>query len=138
MPGMLCAAVKNCPVFGAKVKSFDDAKVAGRPGVKGVVKVRDTGVAVVADTWWRAKIRPRSAADRVGGRPDAKLSDATIAAHLRDGLEARDQTMAAAATAMPSRRSRVRPRRSRRSTRTPFLAHATMEPMNMHREGLGR
>src|SRR6266853_597196 len=49
------AAVKNCPVFGGKVKSYDEAKIAGRPGIKGVFKVRETGVAVVADTWYRAK-----------------------------------------------------------------------------------
>src|SRR5437762_4098092 len=55
LPGMLCAAVKDCPVYGGKLSSFDDAKVKGMPGVKKVVKVGDTGVAVVADTWWRAK-----------------------------------------------------------------------------------
>jgi isoquinoline 1-oxidoreductase beta subunit len=42
-------------VFGGKVKSFDAAKVAGMPGVKKVVQVKDTAVAVVADTWWHAK-----------------------------------------------------------------------------------
>jgi CO/xanthine dehydrogenase Mo-binding subunit len=55
LPNMLCAAIKDCPVFGGKVKSYDEAKIAGRPGVKGVVKVGDTAVAVVADTWYRAK-----------------------------------------------------------------------------------
>src|SRR5207245_10292446 len=55
LPGMLCAAVKDCPVFGGKLVSFDSAKIAGRPGVRKVVKVNDTTVAVVADTWWRAK-----------------------------------------------------------------------------------
>src|SRR5580704_1443952 len=55
MPGMLCAAIRDCPVFGGKVKSYDESKIAGRPGVKGVYKVKDSGVAVVADTWYRAK-----------------------------------------------------------------------------------
>ena len=55
LPGMLNAAIKDCPVFGGKVKSFDAAAIAGRPGVKKVVRVGDTAVAVVADTWWRAK-----------------------------------------------------------------------------------
>src|SRR5213593_2985026 len=31
LPGMLCAAIKDCPVFGGKVKSYDEAKIAGRP-----------------------------------------------------------------------------------------------------------
>src|SRR5215831_11296595 len=52
---MLCAAIRDCPVFGSKVKSYDEAKIAGRPGIKGVFKVRETAVAVVADTWYRAK-----------------------------------------------------------------------------------
>ena len=55
LPGMLHAAVKACPVFGGKLVSYDEAKVTGRPGVRRVVKVNDATVAVVADTWWRAK-----------------------------------------------------------------------------------
>src|SRR6185503_4574502 len=39
LPGMLNATIKECPVFGGKVKSFDAAKVTGMPGVKKVVQV---------------------------------------------------------------------------------------------------
>ena len=49
LPGMLNATVKACPVYGGKLKSFDAARVQGMPGVKGVVKVNDRTVAVVAD-----------------------------------------------------------------------------------------
>ena len=55
LPGMLNAAIKDAPVFGAKIKSYDEAAVATLPGVKKVVKVNDTTVAVVAETWWQAK-----------------------------------------------------------------------------------
>src|ERR1700681_4960588 len=55
LPGMVNAAIRACPVFGGTVKSFDEAKVMGMKGVKKVVKVDDTAVAVVADTWWHAK-----------------------------------------------------------------------------------
>ena len=55
VPGMLNAAIKSCPVFGGKLVSFDDAAIAKRPGVKGAVRVNDSTVAVVADTWWHAK-----------------------------------------------------------------------------------
>src|SRR5262249_19183289 len=48
MPGMLCAAVKESPVFGGKLKSFDAAKIAGMPGVKKVVQSGNAAVAVVA------------------------------------------------------------------------------------------
>src|SRR6266566_490180 len=47
LPGMLNATIKDCPVFAAKV--------TGMPGVRHVVKVGDSAVAVVADTWWQAK-----------------------------------------------------------------------------------
>ncbi len=56
MPGMLNATIKECPVFGGKVKSFDASKVSGMKGVKKVVQVGDTAVAVVADTFWQAKM----------------------------------------------------------------------------------
>src|SRR3954471_7927605 len=55
MPGLLNAAIRQCPVFGGKLVSFDAAKVKGMKGVKGVVKVDNESVAVVADTWWHAK-----------------------------------------------------------------------------------
>src|SRR5262249_40889704 len=55
LPGMLNAAIRDCPVQGGKVKSFDAGKAAGMKGVKKVVKVGDSGVAVVAETWWQAK-----------------------------------------------------------------------------------
>ena len=55
LPGMLNAAIKDCPVFGGKLKSFDAGAIASRKGVKKVVRVNDSTVAVVADTWWQAK-----------------------------------------------------------------------------------
>ena len=55
LPGMLNAAISDCPVTGGKLKSFDEAKIADMKGVKKVVRVGDTAVAVIADTWWHAK-----------------------------------------------------------------------------------
>jgi CO/xanthine dehydrogenase Mo-binding subunit len=47
LPGMVNAAIKDCPVFGGKIKSVDSAAVMKRPGVKKVVRVGDSAVAVV-------------------------------------------------------------------------------------------
>src|SRR2546421_7204545 len=55
LPGMLNAAIKDSPVFGSKIVSFDAAKVSDMPGVRHVVKVNATAVAVVADMWRQAK-----------------------------------------------------------------------------------
>src|SRR5258708_35897668 len=54
-PGMLTAVVARAPVFGAKVKSFDDSRARNMPGVRKVVAV-PSGVAVVADFCWPAKM----------------------------------------------------------------------------------
>jgi isoquinoline 1-oxidoreductase beta subunit len=129
LPGMLCAAIKACPVFGGTVKSYDEAKIAGRPGVRGVVKVKDNAVAVVADTWWRAK----SALDALPIEWDEGVngtqSSATIAAHLVDGFAAATdngrRSNGDAIKAIAGAAKKVEAVYS-----TPFLAHATMEPMN--------
>ena len=56
LPGMLCAAIKDCPVFGGKLDELrrgEDRRAC--PACARSCKVKDTAVAVVADTWWRAK-----------------------------------------------------------------------------------
>lgn len=55
LPGMLNAAIRDCPVFGGKLRGVDTAAVEKMPGVKKVLRVGDSAVAVVADTWWHAK-----------------------------------------------------------------------------------
>ena len=126
---MLNAAIKQCPVFGGKLVSFDEAKVANMPGVRRVVKVDDHTVAVVADTWWHAKTALDALPIVWNEGEGAKASTATIAAHLKEGLTASDafadtnigDAMKAIAAA---------PKKIEAVYSTPFLAHATMEPMN--------
>ena len=129
LPGQLCAAIKACPVWGGKLVSYDAAKISGRRGVRGVVKVNDRTVAVVADTWWRAKTA-LDALPIVWDEGDgASQSSATIAQRLTEGLSAsnafadRNQGDALAAIAGAAKVVQA-------TYATPFLAHATMEPMN--------
>jgi isoquinoline 1-oxidoreductase beta subunit len=129
LPGMLCAAIKDCPVYGGKLVSFDESKIAGRAGVRKAVRVNETTVAVVADTWWRAK----SALDALpivwDEGENASASSATIAALLKEGLTAEvtngDRKNGDALAAIAGAAKKVEATYS-----TPFLAHATMEPMN--------
>ena len=88
LPGMLNAAIMECPVFGGKVASFDAAKVSGMKGVKKVVQVGDTAVAVVADTWWQAKTALDALPIVWDEGPNAKVSSADIAGILKAGLDA--------------------------------------------------
>jgi isoquinoline 1-oxidoreductase subunit beta len=129
LQGMLHAAIKACPVFGGKLASYDEAKISGRPGVRGVVRVNDWTVAVVADTWWRAKSALEALPIVWDEGPDASQSSATIARHLEEGLAAKEayafRNEGDAVTAIQGAAKRVEAVYS-----TPFLAHATMEPMN--------
>jgi isoquinoline 1-oxidoreductase beta subunit len=129
LPGMLNAAIKQCPVFGGKLVSFDEPKISGRPGFRKVVKVNDSTVAVVADTWWHAKTALDALPVVWDEGAGAKASSATIAAHLKEGLTSNDafadindgdaeKALAGAARKVEAVYS------------TPFLSHATMEPMN--------
>jgi isoquinoline 1-oxidoreductase beta subunit len=129
LPGMLNAAIKDCPVFGGKLVSFDDAKIAAMPGVKRAVKVNDTAVAVVADTWWHAKTALDALPIVWDEGANATRTSAQIAEHLKEGLTA------ASVHAMRNEGDTLKaieaaPTKVEAIYSTPFLAHATMEPMN--------
>jgi isoquinoline 1-oxidoreductase subunit beta len=129
LPGMLHAAVKACPVFGGKLVSYDEAKVSGRPGVRRVVKVNDSTVAVVADTWWRAKAALDVLPIVWDEGPGASQSSATIDERLAEGLTA-SEAYAFRSEGDALKAIEGAARRVQAVYRTPFLAHATMEPMN--------
>jgi isoquinoline 1-oxidoreductase beta subunit len=129
LPGLLCAAIKAAPVHGAKLKSYDESKIVGMPGVKKVVKVKDVAVAVVADTWWRAKKALDALPVEWDEGDSAKVSSASIAAKLNEGLSATttngDRRNGDAIKAIQDAPKKVEAVYS-----TPFLAHACMEVMN--------
>jgi isoquinoline 1-oxidoreductase beta subunit len=129
LPGMLNAAIKDCPVFGGKVKSVNEAAIRNRPGVKRVLRVGDSAVAVVADTWWHAKTALDALPIEWDAGPNAKESSATVAAMLKAGLDAPDAVVgnqngdARAALASAARVIEA-------VYAYPHQNHATMEPMN--------
>ena len=129
LPGMLHAAIMACPVFGGKLVSYDEAKIASRRGYKGVVRVNEHTLAVVADTWWRAKTMLDALPIVWDEGPNAQVSNASIAAHLSEGLTANDAFAdideGDAIGAIAGAAKKVEAVYS-----TPFLAHTTMEPMN--------
>src|SRR6187200_18265 len=129
LPGMLCAAIKDCPVFGGKLKSYDESKIAGMPGVKKVVKVKDTGIAVVADTWWRAKAALDALPIVWDEAGNGDVSSASIAERLKEGLSSAttngDRKNGDALKAIGEAAKKVEAVYS-----TPFLAHACMEMNN--------
>jgi isoquinoline 1-oxidoreductase subunit beta len=130
LPGMLNAAIKACPAFGGKLRSFDEAKVMGMKGVKKVVKVGDSAVAVVADTWWHAKTALDALPIVWDEGANAKVSSASIAKFLADGLDNAQPAFVGnqngdAKAALASAVKKVEA-----VYNYPYQNHATMEPMN--------
>jgi len=129
LPGMLNAAIRDCPVPGGKVKRFDVAAIAKMPGVKKVVPVGDAAVAVVADTWWRAKTALEALPIDWDEGPNASLNSAGIAAMLKAGLDAPDAFVgneAGQAKAALASAARV----IEADYSYPYQHHVTMEVMN--------
>ena len=143
---MLYAAVKACPVFGGTVKSYDFNAIKDRPGVHSAVKIRRQGprkmptmvraagiqvaaVAVVADTWWRAK----TALDLMpiewdvgpnGNRNTDEMFQADFETMKQPGTIVLEEGGSYAAA--KSKAAKV----VEATYTVPYLAHARMEPGN--------
>jgi isoquinoline 1-oxidoreductase beta subunit len=129
LPGMLNAAIKDCPVFGGKVASVDDGAVKAMSGVQGVVRVGESAVAVVAETWWQAKTALDVLPITWDNGPNAAVSSASLAEFVKEGLTAQQAAVGnkvgdalAAIAAAPKKYEAV--------YGYPYQNHATMEPMN--------
>jgi len=127
LPGMKFAALAASPTFGGKLGSVDEAKAMAVRGVSQVVRL-DDAVAVIATNTWAAKQGLAAASPQWDAGPNAKLSTADIVGQLaraseKPGAVARREGDAAKAIASA-------PGRVDAIYEQPFLAHATMEPMN--------
>jgi isoquinoline 1-oxidoreductase subunit beta len=127
LPGMLIAALAQCPVLGGKPTAVDDAKAKAMPGVKAVVKI-DDGVAVVADTFWRAKQARDALKITWDNGPGAKLSSASITQGLKEALAKPAASVKRTGDADKALAGATK--KIEATYELPFLAHATMEPMN--------
>jgi isoquinoline 1-oxidoreductase beta subunit len=129
LPGMLIATIKDCPVTGGKIKSFDAARIMDLKGVKKVVPVGESAVAVIADTFWRAKTALDALPIVWDEGENAKVSSVSIAEWLRAGLDAPEAFVgnqngdARAAIASAAKKLEA-------VYSYPYLNHAPMEPMN--------
>ena len=128
LPELRYAALAAIPAFGGSVKRFDAAKALALPGVEAVIEI-EGGVAVVADRYWRAMKGVEALQIEFDGGPHANASSASIRAEHDAALASGsfesdrdlgdvDEALAGAATELE------------RSYAVPYLAHATMEPMN--------
>jgi isoquinoline 1-oxidoreductase beta subunit len=130
LPGMLNAAITDCPVFGGKLKSFDEAKIANMKGVNKVVRVGDTAVAVVADTWWHAKTALDALPIVWDEGENAKVSSETISKWLAEGLDNAQPAYVGNQNGDAKAAIAGAAKKIEAVYNYPYQNHATMEPMN--------
>ena len=126
VPGMVYAAVALAPVQGARATAIDDTKVTPRPGQGQVINLGDA-IAVTANSYWTAS-QALSELDVTwtGGRTD--LSSAAIRAQHTSDLDSGDIQMMDEDGDMTASLSTAQVLKA--EFEVPYLAHATMEPMN--------
>jgi isoquinoline 1-oxidoreductase subunit beta len=127
LPGMLIALVARPPVFGGKVKSFNADKTKAISGVKHVVEI-DRGIAVVADGFWPAKLGREALEVEWDEGPLAELDSKVQRKEYAElakqqGVSAKKEGDTAAVKARGVKKIEA-------VYELPYLAHATMEPMN--------
>ena len=126
VPGMKFATLAACPVFGGKVAHVDEAAAKAVPGVRQVI-VLDNMVAVVGDHMWAAKQGLEALKVSWAEGDQAKVSSADLwqdmrTASQKDGIVAK--------TLGDVEKGLSNGRRFEADYELPFLAHATMEPLN--------
>jgi len=128
LPGMVYAAIAQCPVFRGRLRSVADERILGLRGLIKVVKLEDA-VAVVADNWWRANRMLKALPIEWDVGPNGGASTASIREFVRFGLEdtsvpvARNDGDVEAGFAAAAKVIEA-------EYYAPFLNHAPLEPMN--------
>ncbi len=129
LPGMVYAAIAQCPVFGGSLKSVDAKKIADMRGVVKVVPLEDAVVVVATESWWNAQQALRALPIEWDFGEHAQVSSDSILEFLREGIQLEkapvsrqegdiDSAFASAATTIEA------------DYYAPYLEHATMEPQN--------
>ncbi len=130
LPGMLNAIYISAPVFGTKINSFDSSDAFKMPGVKKIIQINNEAFAVIADTWWHAKV----ASEKVKVTWDESnlglTSDSVIHAYLQNGLTSNEGVYVFRNEGNVENDLSKAVKKVEATYSAPFLAHATMEPMN--------
>ncbi|WP_108646799.1 xanthine dehydrogenase family protein molybdopterin-binding subunit [Polynucleobacter rarus] len=130
LPGMLNAIYISAPVFGTKINSFDSSDAFKMAGVKKIIQINNEAFAVIADTWWHAKV----ASEKVKVTWDESnlglTSDSVIHAYLQNGLTSNEGVYVFRNEGNVENDLSKAVKKVEATYSAPFLAHATMEPMN--------
>ena len=126
LPGMLYAAIRQCPVFRGTLRTVDESRIKQMKGVCRIVRMPDA-VAVIADSWWRANQAVKALHVTWDDRGNAGLSSASIRDFVHAGLAAERGEIGRSDGDIAAGFARA-VRRVKADYEVPFLAHATMEP----------
>ena len=128
LPGMVYAALEQCPVIGGTVKSYDASQAKSMPGVVAVVEIPD-GVAVVANSWWRANMARKTLKIEWNEGPGASLNDKAMLEGIRaastSGKPLPLKAVGDADAVIASAQKVVR-----REYVSQLVSHSPLEPMN--------
>ncbi|HSD54103.1 MAG TPA: molybdopterin cofactor-binding domain-containing protein [Burkholderiales bacterium] len=128
VPGMVYAAIAQCPVFGGKVKSYDAAKIKGRRGILNTFAIdNDAAIVVVADNWWRAKEALKDVAIVWDDAGNGAVSSASIMEFLKAGFN-EESAVVAKRTGDVDKALAEAAKVVQAEYYTPYLAHSTLEP----------
>jgi isoquinoline 1-oxidoreductase beta subunit len=128
LPNMLYASLVQCPVFKGRLKSVDDSKISGMKGIHKVVKLPDA-VAVVADSWWRAKKAAEALQITWDDGGNGTVSSASIKDFVSSGLTAAEAGLGHKAGDVNAGLDKAK-KRVEGEYFAPFQSHATLEPQN--------
>jgi isoquinoline 1-oxidoreductase subunit beta len=127
VPGMMTAVISRCPVFGGKVLSFDATDAQQVPGVKAVLQV-PTGVAVIAERFWPAKL----GRDKLKVKWDEGDNAGLSTTKMLSDFSAQSASPGAIAKKVGDPQSAMASASKKIAAEydVPYLAHAMMEPLN--------
>jgi isoquinoline 1-oxidoreductase subunit beta len=128
LPGMVYAALEQCPVIGGKVKSVDSTRAKSMPGVVAVVEIPD-GVAVVANTWWRANQARKALSVTWDEGAGASLNTVAMLAGTRGALKT-GTVLPLKAVGDADAVLGAAPKVIRAEYVNQYLSHSPLEPMN--------
>jgi isoquinoline 1-oxidoreductase subunit beta len=128
VPNMVYAAVKTCPVFEGRVANIDRSSIAGMRGVIGIVDIPN-GVAVAAQSWWQAKLAMEALKITWNYGSKTTISSETLLDQYQQAL-ATGGWLSVHSSGDKVAFAATYPTNLSAEYRSPFIAHATMEPMN--------
>jgi isoquinoline 1-oxidoreductase subunit beta len=135
IPGLLVATIAQCPAFGGKLKAVDPAPAMAVRGVKRVVEL-ENAVAVLATGYWQARqgllaLRPQWDLSLASSASSPEYGGRLLAGARAEGVPFAPKGAAAADMAAAHEAAMAKAARKLEAIyQVPFVAHATMEPMN--------